>query len=118
MQENNSTSSPQMKRKRRQGLRTSRKPRRLPPYNVVLLNDDDHTYEYVVEMLGRLFGYDVTKSYQLADQLNPNGRVVLLTTTKEHAEFKREQVHGFGPDRRIKECAGAMTCIIEPAPQT
>lgn len=47
---------------------------------------------------------------------HPQGRVVLLTTTKEHAEFKQEQVHAFGPDRRIKECAGAMSCIIEPAP--
>ena len=114
MTEKNTTSS-EMNRQRRQGLRTSKKPRRLPPYNVILLNDDDHTYEYVIEMLGRLFGYDVTKAYRMADELNPEGRVILLTTTKEHAEFKREQVHGFGPDKRIKECAGSMTCIIEPA---
>ena len=25
--------------------------RRIPPYHVILLNDDDHTYEYVIEML-------------------------------------------------------------------
>lgn len=25
--------------------------RRQPPYNVILLNDDDHTYRYVIEML-------------------------------------------------------------------
>lgn len=113
--DNSKSSSPQTRRKRRQGLRTSKKPRRLPPYNVILLNDDDHTYGYVIEMLGSLFGFDGTKAYQLADQLNPQGRVVLLTTTKEHAEFKQEQIHAFGPDRRVKECAGAMSCIIEPA---
>src|SRR5690242_6590483 len=26
----------------------------LPPYNVILLNDDDHSYEYVIEMLGKV----------------------------------------------------------------
>ena len=26
-----------------------------PLFNVVLLDDDDHTYDYVIEMLGRLF---------------------------------------------------------------
>ena len=31
--------------------------KRQPPYNVVLLNDDDHTYEYVITMLQVLFGY-------------------------------------------------------------
>ena len=32
-------------------LRPEEYVRRQPPYHVVLLNDDDHTYEYVMEML-------------------------------------------------------------------
>jgi len=28
-----------------------------PRWNVVLLDDDDHSYEYVVEMLGALVGH-------------------------------------------------------------
>ena len=40
--------------------------KRQPPYHVVLLNDDDHTYEYVIEMLKALFGHPVEKGYQLA----------------------------------------------------
>ena len=28
----------------------------LPPYHVVLLDDDDHTFEYVIHMLQSLFG--------------------------------------------------------------
>ncbi len=42
------------------------KTQRQPPYNVILLNDDDHTYEYVIEMLKALFGHPVEKGYQLA----------------------------------------------------
>src|SRR2546423_11167204 len=37
-------------------------PKLLPPYNVVLLNDDDHTYDYVIEMLSSVFGYNLTKT--------------------------------------------------------
>ena len=29
--------------------------RRIPPYHVVVLNDEDHTFEYVIEMLIKLF---------------------------------------------------------------
>jgi hypothetical protein len=28
-----------------------------PPYHVILWNDDDHTYEYVIEMLKKLFAH-------------------------------------------------------------
>ena len=76
--------------KRKRGLRTSRKPRKLPPYNVVLLDDDDHSFDYVIEMLRALFGYPENKGYKLAEEVDRIGRVILLTTTKEHAEFKRE----------------------------
>ena len=40
--------------------------KRQPPYHVILLNDDDHTYEYVIEMLKALFGHPVEKGFQLA----------------------------------------------------
>jgi ATP-dependent Clp protease adaptor protein ClpS len=99
---------------RQQPREAPSQPRRLPPYNVVLLNDNDHTYDYVIEMLGSLFGYNPTKGFFMADQLNPHGRVILLTTTKEHAEFKRDQIHAFGRDERIERCVGSMSAIIEP----
>jgi len=90
-------------------------PRRLPPYNVVLLNDNDHTYDYVIEMLGTLFGYNTTKSFVMADQLNPHGRVIVVTTHKELAELKRDQIQSFGRDRRLDRCAGSMSAVIEPS---
>jgi len=99
---------------RKRSKKTARNPRRLPPYNVILLNDDDHTYEYVIEMLKKLFGYDQSKGYVIASQVDNSGRAILLTTTKEHAELKREQIHAYGPDTRIARCAGSMSARIEP----
>src|SRR5215475_14251708 len=90
------------------------KTKRQPPYNVVLINDDDHSYEYVIIMLQQLFGYPKEKGYLMAKEVDTTGRVIVLTTTREHAELKQDQIHAFGPDPLIPRCAGSMTAIIEP----
>ena len=92
------------------------KTKRQPPYNVVLLNDDDHSYEYVIIMLQQLFGHPPERGYQLAKEVDTTGRVIVLTTTMEHAELKRDQIHAFGPDPLIARCKGSMSATIEPAP--
>src|SRR5437660_7511538 len=89
------------------------KTRRIPPYNVVLLNDDDHSYQYVIAMLQQLFGYPPEKGFQLAQEVDTSGRVIVKTTTKEHAELKRDQIHAFGPDPLIPRCQGSMSAVIE-----
>jgi ATP-dependent Clp protease adaptor protein ClpS len=90
-------------------------PRRLPPFHVVLLDDDDHSYEYVVEMLCRLFGHTIETAYQMAVEVDTFGRVIVDTTTLERAEFKRDQIQNFGADIRITRCQGAMSAVIQPA---
>jgi ATP-dependent Clp protease adaptor protein ClpS len=89
------------------------KPRRQPRYHVVLWNDDDHTYQYVITMLQKLFGHPPEKGYQLAREVDLQGRVVVLTTTKEHAELKRDQIHAYGADRLIARSKGSMSASIE-----
>jgi len=87
-----------------------------PPYNVILLNDDDHTYRYVIEMLQAIFGFPPEKGFLMAQEVDKSGRVILLTTSKEHAELKQDQVHSYGPDPYLgRPCPGSMTCVIEPA---
>jgi ATP-dependent Clp protease adaptor protein ClpS len=91
------------------------KPRKLPPWNVVLLDDDDHSYQYVIEMLRAIFGYAEEKGFQLAKEVDSTGRVIVMTTHREMAELKREQIHAYGADKRIAACKGSMSAIIEPA---
>jgi ATP-dependent Clp protease adaptor protein ClpS len=95
--------------------REEEKVRRQPPYNVILLNDDDHTYDYVIRMLKELFGYPETKGFKMAEEVDKTGRVIVLTTTLEHAELKRDQIHAFGPDPLLDRCQGSMSAVIEPA---
>ena len=92
-----------------------RKPKKLPPYNVVLLDDDDHTFEYVIEMLQSVFSHPPERGFQLAKEVDQTGRVIVLTTHKELAELKRDQIVGFGADPLISQCKGSMQAIIEPA---
>ena len=79
-----------VKPKRAKGRKTAvkrrTKTRKLPPYNVVLLDDNDHTYEYVIEMLGKVFGYAEPKGYELAKTVDSSGRVIVITTHKEFAD--------------------------------
>jgi ATP-dependent Clp protease adaptor protein ClpS len=91
-----------------------KKPKRQPPYNVILWNDDDHTYTYVINMMQKLFGHPVEKGMQLATEVDTQGRVIVLTTTREHAELKRDQIHAFGKDDLIAGCKGSMSATIEP----
>jgi ATP-dependent Clp protease adaptor protein ClpS len=91
------------------------KTKRLPPYHVILMNDDDHTFDYVIHMMQRLFGHPVEKGYQIAVEVHSKGRVIVDTTSKERAELKRDQIHAFGPDPLLPRCQGSMSATIEAA---
>ena len=95
-------------------VETEQRTKRQPPYHVVLLNDDDHTYEYVIEMLKALFGHPVEKGYQLAKVVDTKGRAIVCTTSLERAELKRDQIHAYGKDDQIDGCQGSMWATIEP----
>jgi ATP-dependent Clp protease adaptor protein ClpS len=87
----------------------------LPPYNVVLLDDDDHSYEYVILMLKKVFGHPVEKGFEMAQEVDATGRVIVATTNLEQAELKRDQIQTFGPDPLIPRCKGSMSAIVESA---
>lgn len=99
---------------RRRHEQAHTQPRRQPRYQVVLWDDNDHSYDYVIEMMRKLFGHPLEKGFQIAKEVDTRGRAVCLTTTKEHAELKRDQIHAFGRDHLIARCAGSMTATIEP----
>jgi ATP-dependent Clp protease adaptor protein ClpS len=86
----------------------------IPLYHVVLLDDNEHTYDYVIEMLMKIFGHNLPTSYQMACEVDLSGKVIVDTTNRERAEVKQDQIHAYGPDWRIPHCQGSMSAIIEP----
>ena len=90
------------------------RPQKQPRYNVILWDDSEHTFEYVIAMLQQLFGHQFEQALKLAQEVDSSGRAILLTTTREHAELKRDQIHAFGKDPLAKKCSGSMSASIEP----
>jgi ATP-dependent Clp protease adaptor protein ClpS len=88
-----------------------------PLYNVVLLNDDDHTAEYVIEMLEKLFAIAESEAWKHVIEVDGTGRTVVMTCDLQAAEFGRDQIHAFGADRRIAQCKGSMSAVVEPCPE-
>jgi ATP-dependent Clp protease adaptor protein ClpS len=88
---------------------------RVPLFHVVLLDDNDHTYDYVVDMLQKLFIFTVDEAFRHAVEVDRTGRTILLTCELPEAEFARDQIHAYGPDWRLPRSKGSMSAVLEPA---
>jgi ATP-dependent Clp protease adaptor protein ClpS len=86
-----------------------------PLFNLVLLDDDEHTYEYVIEMLQRLFFKSESEAFRHAVEVDTTGRTVIITCGLGEAEFGRDQIHAYGADWRMPQSKGSMSAIVEPA---
>jgi len=84
-------------------------------FHVILLNDDDHTYDYVVEMLMEVFNLSEAKAYEHTVEVDTKGHSRLGTYPLQEAEKKRDKVHSYGADIRLPRSAGSMAALIEPA---
>ena len=87
----------------------------VPLYRVVLLDDNDHTYDYVIEMLQKIFIFSLDQAYRHAEEVDRVGRTVLITCELREAEFARDQIHAYGPDWRLPRSQGSMSAVVEPA---
>ena len=86
-----------------------------PLYHLVLLDDDHHTYTYVIEMLGKVFGYAHVKAFVLARMVDVEGRAVVETAAHERVTRDQRKIHAYGPDPRIAASVGSMSAVVEPA---
>jgi ATP-dependent Clp protease adaptor protein ClpS len=90
--------------------------RRVPPYHVILENDDHHSFEFVVEVLRKALGCTPERAYQFTLLAHTSGRAVVWTGPKEVAELKVDQIRTFHEVRPGGADLGPLGCSIEPAP--
>ena len=84
-------------------------------YHVIILNDDEHTYEYVIEMLQNVLGisYDAATAHTM--EADTTGSSIVATCSLEEAEQKRDRIHAYGPDWRLPHSRGSVAALVEPA---
>ncbi|MCE7927646.1 MAG: ATP-dependent Clp protease adaptor ClpS [Dehalococcoidia bacterium] len=77
----------------------------LPPYRVVLHNDDHNTMDHVVRSLVRCVpSLTVERAAEIMFEAHHNGQATVIVCPKEAAEHYRE---------RLESCG--LTATIEPA---
>ena len=96
-------------------IETAQKDQLTPLFHVVLLDDDEHTYDYVIEMLGKIFLLPADIAFRHAVEVDTTGRTIVMTCEIAQAEFGRDQIHGYGADPRMEKSKGSMRATIEPA---
>ena len=95
-------------------VRGSEQDIRTPAYHVVLLDDDDHTYDYVIEMLQKILILSVEEAFRHAEEVDTTGRTNVITCYLREAEYVRDQIHAYGPDWRMPNSLGSMSAVVEP----
>lgn len=89
--------------------------RRLPPFHVILANDDHHTFDFVISVLRKVFGISEEKAHASALAAHKTGRAIVWTGSKELAELKQEQMLSFSETLANGRKIGPLGVTIEPA---
>src|SRR5262245_29794409 len=84
-------------------------------YHVIILNDEDHTIEYVVEMLQAAVGLPANQALACTLEADRTGSSIVSTCALEEAEGKRDRIHAYGPDWRLPHSRGSVAALVEPA---
>lgn len=89
--------------------------RRLPRYNVIIENDEYHSFEFVVDVLQKALHCTLESAFQLTEQAHTEGRAIVWSGSKEVAELKAEQIQSFHEIHRSGRQLGPLTVYIEPS---
>jgi ATP-dependent Clp protease adaptor protein ClpS len=84
-------------------------------YHVIILNDEEHSFEYVIEMLQAVFGISAMAAMAHTMEADSTGSSIVCTCGLEEAEQKRDGVHAYGPDWRMPQSRGSVAALVEPA---
>lgn len=87
-----------------------------PLFQVILFDDDEHSYPYVIEMLGNLFGINVDEANRIAYEVDYLGQATVMVCPHAEAVSNCKKITSYGADPRIENSKGSMNATVEPAP--
>lgn len=80
---------------------------------VVLFDDDEHTYDYVVEMLVHCCSLSRESAFRCAVEVDLCGRTTVFYGTGEECRKRRDRIHAFGADPRLPRSRGSMKAEVQ-----
>ena len=90
-----------------------------PMWNVILLNDEEHTYDYVMALIQEVFKKNKEDAFVITYKIDKTGSAICATCSREQAELYQQQVKSWGADPIMilsnKPSTGSIQCEIEPA---
>jgi ATP-dependent Clp protease adaptor protein ClpS len=109
--------SPPIPKRREKEKNSEPAPKKQPPYAVIVFNDEEHTFNYVIETFQKVFGYPLEKCCDLALQIHFSGKGIVWSGSLEVAELKRDQIRSSGPDFYAqKKVDFPLGVTVEPLP--
>ncbi len=82
-------------------------------WKVVLFNDEEHTYDYVVEMLTSACKLSRQIAFRCAVEVDMSGRTVVFYGTRSDCENVCSKIISFGPDHRLPQSMASMNAEVQ-----
>lgn len=81
----------------------------LPPYNLIIYNDDHHTFEFVIATLMKVLRKTPEQAFLHALETHETGRSIVWSGSKELGELKLDQLMTYHEGDK-----GPISAALEP----
>ena len=83
------------------------------PCKVILFNDEEHTYDYVVEMLTHASRLSRENAFRCAVEVDLTGRTIVHYGTRDECEGVIARISAYGPDHRLPQSMSSMRAELQ-----
>jgi ATP-dependent Clp protease adaptor protein ClpS len=82
-------------------------------FRVILLNDEDHTYDYVVEMLCFVCGMKKDQAFRCSVEVDLTGKTIVFYGSHKKCANISVNIKNYGPDHRLMQSMGGMDSEVD-----
>jgi ATP-dependent Clp protease adaptor protein ClpS len=82
-------------------------------YKIVLFNDEEHTYDYVVELLTQVCKLSRQNAFRCAVEVDMTGRTIVYYGSHADCEKVCTQILKYGPDHRLPHSMSSMNAEVQ-----
>lgn len=87
----------------------------VPLFQLILFDDDEHLYNYVIDMLTNLFNMSYNDAFDVAYNVDYIGQALVKTCPLEEALQGKEAIENYGPDPNLEGSTGSMKAAVMEA---